>query len=111
MKKKPARNRKGGAQAPSLPAPNPANKLWREVCSMEQPLTSIENFVNMLCYFSESLDDQDQGLAVQELLFGIKGHLGTVKATRGRLFHAMHPAPELGRRMRARAKRREAANG
>src|SRR5688572_20148721 len=87
-------NRKGARKRPHSPASKSANQLWREVCSMERPVTSIENLVNMLCYFAEALDDQDQGVALQEVLYGIKGHLSAVKETRGRLFEALHPVAE-----------------
>jgi hypothetical protein len=88
---------------------SPAHKQWHAVCALERPITSIDRLVHMLCYFAEALDDQDQGVALQEVLYIIKGHLELIRETRGQLFHDLHPAPEAGRRVRRRARRRELA--
>lgn len=91
MKKKPARR---------LPAANPANDHWNAVCAMDRPLTSVERLVDMLCFFAVGIDEETEGLALQEVLFTIKGHLDVIRETRGMLFHGLHPYPTAAAKRR-----------
>jgi hypothetical protein len=67
-----------------------SKNAFRYATDMENPLVGIRNFAAALCRIAETLDDDD-GLIVQELAFGILDRIQELEKSHEYFFRLHHP--------------------
>lgn len=68
--------------------------LFKKVCDMEEPLTTVRDLLRGLAYIAETLDEEGEGLAIQRIAWLALREWETTEKLRGEIFHLTHPRRE-----------------